>query len=163
MNITPDRHSMKSVFLALTSLLAISTAHAEDAPQGCAPVEGTWYSTYLIPGLGPADRLYHAPTEGPLITLRIEGNKATTTSFNGIKKIYSVKKYPNSNIYSFGGIAKDKETINATTEYKYTDDFTKKITEEDRKIYNGKSPCFLVYYHQPRNKYLNIYIMEKSE
>jgi len=43
-------------------------------------------STYLIPGLGPADRLYHAPTEGPLITLRIEGNKATTTSFNGIKK-----------------------------------------------------------------------------
>jgi len=40
-NIAPDRHSMKSVFLVLTSLLAISTAHAEDAPQGCAPVEGT--------------------------------------------------------------------------------------------------------------------------
>lgn len=154
---------MKSFFLAFASLLAISTAHAEDAPQGCAPVEGTWHSTYSIDHFGTPERLYWAPTDKPFFVLRIEKERATLTVKGREKKIFMKKKYGDDSHYSFAGIDKNNNEMSITTRYDIVKDYIDRLNKEDMDKYNEMKPCIMYFFLENGMKSPIVNLFEREE
>lgn len=135
---------MRSLLLALISLLAISTAYAEDTSMGCAPVEGTWYNSYIINRFGVPERIHYAPGDKPLMAIQVKKRKITLTMRNGKRTIFSEKRYVQSNDYNAAGFDDHDRRIDLTTEDMYIKNYIKSMIDDDAEFYNQTKPCLML-------------------